>query len=156
MHIIKNLLLTNKPQNCLEVGSAIGYSIIFQASIINNRGGKIIGFEISTNSYRQALNNVFRSNLNNILLINYNFTKFPINQIINDIDFIFIDARKAEYLDCLLKIMPYLKEGSLVVFDDVMQFKDKIHNLYSFIKKNQLIYEIISSEKSDGILIIYF
>ncbi|MBS8122338.1 O-methyltransferase [Candidatus Vampirococcus lugosii] len=152
---IVNLLNTYKPKNCLEIGTSIGYSIILQASIIQNRNGNIYGFEISKNTYKQTLDNINKSKLKNIVLYNFDFLKFPFKKVIREIDFVFIDAKKADYYKYLKLVLKIVNKNSIILLDDVIKFNDKMTTLYEFIKKNQLNYKIFQIDKNDGVMIIY-
>lgn len=52
---LKEQLLRYKPRYCLEIGSAIGYSTIFIASLMKERNGQVISFEVSYPAYLESL-----------------------------------------------------------------------------------------------------
>ena len=50
---LAKLLQKYKPKTCVEIGGAVGYSGIFMAEIIKQRGGNLYSFEISYPGYRE-------------------------------------------------------------------------------------------------------
>lgn len=63
---------------------------------------------------------------------------------------------KREYLDYLLLSLPKMTPDALIVIDDVEKFKDKMENLYDFLDRNDIEYNICSTDPDDGIMIIHF
>ena len=155
LYYLKQIITTHKPKHCLEVWSAVWYSLINIASEINNRWGKIIWLEISFPSYKTALSNINHSWLTNINLYNMDFMEFPINKlIINKLDFVFIDAMKKQYLDYLYLILPFMAKNSIIIMDDVIKFKHRMNQLYIFLEKNQINYSLNKIDDDDGIITI--
>ena len=151
---IKRILNKYKPKNCLEIWSAIGYSSIFIASNINIRSGKLIWFEISYPSYKEGLYNIHKAWLNNLTLFNLNFSKISLENFHNKkFDFVFIDAKKNDYLIFLKKIHQNLSENCILIFDDVIKYKNKINWVYSFLKKMQMNFQILQLDDDDWICI---
>ena len=69
-------------------------------------------------------------------------------------DFIYIDAMKKEYLAYLLLILPKMTTDAMIVIDDVVKFRDKMEDLYDFLDRNHIEYNICSTDPDDGIMII--
>lgn len=152
---ITNVLNKYRPKNCLEIWWCIAYSTIFIASTIQDRSWKISSFEISYPSYKEWLNNIRNSKLFNINFYNWDFSKFPIKKLTSQkYDFVFIDAMKKEYLKYFKSIRHLLSDNCILIFDDVIKFDYKMEDLYEFLKKNQLNYEIIKLDEDDWILVI--
>jgi len=62
---------------------------------------------------------------------------------------------KKEYLKYFKSIRHLLGDNCILIFDDVIKFDYKMKDLYEFLKKNQLNYEVIKLDKDDGVLIIF-
>jgi predicted O-methyltransferase YrrM len=149
-------LLEYKPLNCLEIWSAVAYSTIYIASIVDKWNGNIISFEISYPAYKEWLNNIHNNNMFNIRTYNFDFLSIDISRIVwSKLDFVFIDAMKKQYLDYFNMLIPYLQKWSIVLFDDVIKFKNKMKPLYLFLENNQLNYKIFELDEDDWVLIIY-
>ena len=63
---------------------------------------------------------------------------------------------KREYLDYLILSLPKMTHDAIIVIDDVIKFYDKMKNLYDFLDRNDIEYNICSTDPDDGIMIIYF
>lgn len=154
---IHKTLEKEKSTNCVEIWSAIGYSIVSTARTIQKRWGKITWFEISFPSYKEAINNIYNFEIYNAKLYNIDFLKIPLNKIFNErVDFLFVDWRKKDYLKYLLKIYPFLAKWANIIFDDVIMFQNKMQDLYDFLKKHNINYQIQKTEFKDGLLYLKF
>ena len=153
---IINLLEEKKPTNILEIWSAVWYSGLIMANTTKKRNGKVYSFEISSSSYLKAIQNRRTFKIWNIYFYNADFLKINLNKIINTfVDFVFIDWMKRSYLKYFLKSINHsLKGKTTFIFDDVIKYKSKLKDLYKFLEKNQIKYEIKKLDKDDGILII--
>lgn len=153
MKFMKKQLNKFQPKNCLEIWSAIWYSSLFIAQEIQNWWWKIIGFEISYPTYKEALSNLFEAKQNNLTIYNCDFSKIQTDSLVSNwLDFVFIDARKKDYLEYFLSIQKHLWPECIIIFDDVIKFKDKMADLYEFLEKNQLNHKILQLDKDDWVL----
>lgn len=153
---LESLLNEYKPKECLEIGGCIWYSGIFMSNIIKRRWWRLISFEISYPSYKQALKNITSMSVNNFTIYNLDFALTPLNKLIerSKLDFVFIDAMKKDYLRYYLKTVPFMSKNCIVIFDDVIKYSIKMKNLYRFLEKNQLNYEILQLDQDDWIIIV--
>lgn len=68
--------------------------------------------------------------------ISYWLMKFLIKLFSNKlkvIDFVFIDWKKAEYLEYLNLVKQFLHKNAVVILDDVVKYKDKMPDFYQYI-----------------------
>lgn len=72
----------------------------------------------------------------------------------NYFDCVYIDAMKKEYLQYLLLLLPKMTPDALIVIDDVVKFRDKMEDLYNFLDRNHIEYNICSTDPDDGIMIL--
>lgn len=153
---IESILNQYKPKKCLEVGGCIWYSWIFMSNIINSRWWRLISFEISYPSYKQALKNISSMSVNNFTIYNLDFALTPLNKLIKrwELDFVFIDAMKKDYLRYYLKLRQFMAKNCIVIFDDVIKYSIKMKNLYRFLEKNQMNYKLLKLDEDDGIIIV--
>ncbi len=151
---LNDFLIRKKPKNILEIWSAIWYSTIFQASIIQKRDARLYWFEISKNAYKQALDNINKSKLWNINIYNFDFLRFPLKKVLKKADFVFVDAQKTDYKKYLEKLINTYKENFSIIMDDVYKFEYKMTTLYEFVEKNQLNYKLYKLDNDDWIMLI--
>ncbi|MDR2415199.1 MAG: class I SAM-dependent methyltransferase [Candidatus Peribacteria bacterium] len=152
---LEQLLAVKQPKYVLEIGAAVGYSSIVIAKALQTRGGKIASFEISYPAYLEALKNIKEANITNVLLYPFDInTIHPEKFFAEKFDFVFIDAQKSQYGDYMQKIQPYLCPKTTLLLDDVIKYQNKLTSLYSFLKKNQINYEIFPTEPGDGVMLI--
>lgn len=152
--IIEDLLDELKPNTCLEIGSAIGYSTICIAQKIQSWGWRITSFECSFPSYMKAIDAIKDSRLSNIVLYKGKFLKFRSSILPQEIDFLFIDAKKVEYVDYYITCKPLLSPSAVVVFDDVIRYQKKIEWLFDYLEVQWADFEIIQNTEDDWILVI--
>lgn len=82
------------------------------------------------------------------------FLKFWSHILPDQIDFLFIDAEKASYLKYYLKCLPSLHSQSVVLFDDIIKYKQKTADLIQYLKKNEIDFERKQLTEDDGVIII--
>lgn len=98
-NILQEILEKYQPKNCLEIGSAVGYSGIFMANLIQKRGGSLTTFEVAYPAYLEAQYHARQCNLTNVKWYPFDLTKIEDTSHIlpKQCDFVFIDAQKSQY-----------------------------------------------------------
>ena len=155
--ILLKILTTYKPQTCLEIGSAIGYSGIFIANTIKQWWGNLTSFEVAYPSYLEAQYHARQTKTANVKRYPFDLTKIEdtSNILPKQCDFVFIDAQKSQYWIYMEKIQENLSSENIIVLDDIIKYHTKLTWLYEFLDKNQINYEILNSEEWDGMMIIH-
>lgn len=94
----------------LELGTANGYSTIYLASAVEDRGGSVLTVETKRDAYLEAKENlkVFREI---VTLVRSDAKEFIRSLEDFTFDFIFIDAQKTETLGYFLGVRKHLKKG---------------------------------------------
>ena len=69
-------------------------------------------------------------------------------------DFVFVDAQKAEYGAYLAKIENVIDKKTVIIIDDVIKYHHKLVSLYSYLEKKQINYTIVKLDPDDGVMII--
>ena len=119
---IKTILISQKPESILEIGSAIGYSALVFDKYTN---ADITTIELDKKTSDIAKNNFNKYNAE-IKLINDDAQK-ALNNISQGFDFVFIDANKASYIDYFEKTSKLLNPGGIIIADNVL-FKGMVLN----------------------------
>ncbi|MFO3716221.1 O-methyltransferase [Anaerococcus cruorum] len=119
---IKTILISKKPKNILEIGSAIGYSaLVFDKYTTAD----ITTIELDKSTANKVCENFKKYNAN-IKIINDDAQK-ALNNINQGFDFVFIDANKAHYIDYFKKTAKLLNDGGIIIADNVL-FKGMVLN----------------------------
>jgi len=139
-----NLLVNiKKPENILEVGTAIGYSTIWMARALNS-GAKITTIELLPKRFNKALDNFRKAQvIDKIKGINGD-AKEVVSQLIETYDFIFLDAAKGQYPEFLNLARRLLKPGGLLVADNVLLNGWVINLKYPERRKKTMVYRMRS------------
>lgn len=120
MKFLLQLIQMTKPENILEIGTAIGYSALRMHDVATE--ANIITVEKNEQIVQVAKNNISQyAKNNNIKIITGDaleiIERFPIEELF---DFVFIDAAKSQYNNYFSAIDPLLKKGGLIVADNVL------------------------------------
>ncbi len=128
---LTNFIATNKVENVLEVGTAIGYSAIMMA--LSNPNVKITTIERDKDRYLEAVKNVKKFSLENrITLI---FKDALETSIDGKFDVIFLDAAKGQNIHFFEKFEKNLVEGGTIITDN-MNFHGLVGNENETMSRN--------------------
>ena len=152
---IINRLERNQPKRVLEIWSAVWYSSIVISQTISKRWGTLTSFEISYPAYLEALKNIEKAEISNVVLYPFDINEISLEKFFSQkFDAAFIDAQKSQYWDYLQKIRSHLAPENTLLLDDVIKYQNKLTWLYQFLEKMQINYEIFDTEPGDGVMLI--
>jgi len=132
--MLDTLIRIAAPRSILEIGTAIGYSAIFFATV--SKAASITTIEISGKMYEEAMLNIRDSGLSQRIDAVQGDALDVLTEIGGNYDMIFIDASKGHYREffdlCLKKSVP----GTIIVSDNILfrgitasdEFLDKRRN----------------------------
>lgn len=131
------LVKVKKAKNILEVGMSNGYSTVWLATAAGNKG-KITTIERDELKIEEAEDNFKRAGLSNITILKGDAVKLTKN-LSEKYDFVFLDATKKEYITYLKNIINNgnLEEGAIITADDVVIFRDKVHEFLKFLREDK-------------------
>lgn len=153
--LLQKQLLASRPKHCIEIGSAVWYSTIFIASLMQSWNGLVSSFEIAYPSYLEALMHIKESGLFNISLYPFDISTSDVRKFVaKKWDFFFIDWQKSQYWEYMQLIENIKEENNQIILDDVLRFVNKLDWLYEYISKNQINYQIIDTEEWDWVMLI--
>lgn len=164
------LMKIHRPQQILEVGTAIGYSAILMA-LEDPQIKQIITFERNPVMYRQALVNIQRFELEAVIKVQFGDVATQYDQFQKDqFDLIFLDGAKSKYLSQFQHLIVNLKPSGIMIIDDVFQGGDTFRAITQIKHRNkgihrhlnQLLTEALNQKKyistllplGDGILML--
>ncbi|MCL2065121.1 MAG: class I SAM-dependent methyltransferase [Candidatus Cloacimonetes bacterium] len=146
--LLSFLVLIKKPKIILELGTSNGFSTFYMAI---HKSSKIITIDVE--KARQDLAKINLNIFENIEFISERIEDY-IPKINYEIDFLFIDANKPNYLKYLQILEKKLTNGAIIVADNIDSHKTtKIYNDYV---KNSKTYTTIHLSIDSGLLISYF
>ncbi len=113
------LLNEEKAATLLEIGSAIGYSAM---RLVTNVDQMIVEtIELDDERYQEAKENIEKYKLKDRIHLHHdNALTFDESRLVlKSYDALFIDAAKAQYQRFFEKYIPYIKEGGIVIVDNL-------------------------------------
>ncbi len=128
LDLILLILKLKKPNQILEIGTAIGYSAINFSKYLNGEGSHILSIEKSKEMYDIALKNISDMCLDDkISVVNEDATIFleTLDEKSKTYDVIFIDAAKGQYPVFLKNALRLIKKGGIIIADNVY-FKGRV------------------------------
>lgn len=140
--VLRFLLRTRRPQQILEVGTAVGYSSLFMASCLPE-GSRITTIEKVPMRYEQAQKNFARYDKKNQITLEIGDAAevlVQLNQRKKKFDFIFMDAAKGQYLNFLPDIMELLNVGGILVSDNTLHDGDVLESRYAVTRRDRTIH----------------
>ena len=140
INLLQTLIQMNKPKRILEVGAAVGFSACLMAR----------------NAGKDALITTIENYEPRIPIANANFKRAGYDKQITllagdameilptlegSFDFIFMDAAKGQYINFWPEIKRLIREGGVVVTDNVLQDGDIIESRYAITRRNRTIHK---------------
>lgn len=120
---LQSMIYSLNAKFVIEFGTLFGYSSIGMASAMQS-DSKLITLEINEKHYELSKQNIVNSGLSNIIEIRnqsgieflntYNFTQ--------EIDLVFADADKNNYINYLDLTLPHLRKGGMFIADNAFAF----------------------------------
>lgn len=121
------LVKEHQPSRVVEVGAAIGYSTILLAHGASENGrGQVTTIEIRADAAEETRRNLARAGLASLVSVMLGDATEVLHALTLPIDFLFLDAEKAHYIDYFKAAEPHLVEGAVLVADNVGRFPDQM------------------------------
>ncbi len=150
---LKQIICEKNPKHLLEIGTANGYSALHFATAIAD-DSDITTIEQAWNMHIDAVTSFKNCKLKNIHAI-WGDAKSVIPSLADAFfDLVYIDAMKKEYLQYLLLILPKCTPDGIIVIDDVEKFRDKMQDLYDYLDREHIPYQLEKTDIDDSIMII--
>ena len=106
-----DLIIENKYQKALEIGTSTGHSGIWIAWALSKTGGKLITVEISERRHREALENFKDAGLSEFIDARLADAHELVPKLKGPFDFVFSDADKHWYKNYFIAVDPKLVVG---------------------------------------------
>lgn len=151
---LRDLIKIKKPNRLLEIGTANAFSTINMAIECETYGWQIDTIEFSERAYKIAQTNIKETWLDNTIT-QFNWNALDVIPKLSEwYDFIFIDGMKRRTKDFFTLSYPLLNTWWIIIIDDVILFKEKMLDLYDYLEKESIIYNVIPIDVNDGVIMI--
>jgi len=130
--VLVRIVQSQNPQRILEIGTLVGYSAILMAKHLP-QGAKIVSIEVDKDSAGQARKNISEAQLEEKIELIVGDARREIKKLKEKFDVLFLDAAKEQYLKLA---EPKLKEGAIVVADNVKIFKDDMADFLEYVRQS--------------------
>jgi predicted O-methyltransferase YrrM len=115
-----NLLIrTMGAKNIVEVGTSIGYTALWLGEAARATGGHVIGMEAIAAKHQQAVDNLARAGLSNVVEVRLGDAKAIVRELTGPLDLVFVDAWKEDYIAYFDTLLPKLRVGGCIVADNI-------------------------------------
>ena len=126
---MRMLLALKQPKRILEVGTAVGFSTLLMCEY-GPEDMEIVTIENFRRAGRESQITLLEGDAGEIL-----------KNLTGTFDMIFMDAAKGQYIHWLPDVLRLMKEGSVLVSDNVLQEGDIIESHYLVERRNRTIYK---------------
>jgi predicted O-methyltransferase YrrM len=140
------LLQIVKPQSILEVGTAVGYSTLVIADVLNEVWSRndwhIDTCELDESRIKEALANFSNSPYEEHITLLEGDAASTLKSIIDKTyDFIFIDAAKAQYMTYLEESIRLSHKGTVIITDNILAEGDVLESHFLVEKRDRTIHD---------------
>ena len=119
----------------VEFGTSFGVSTIyFAAAMKDNGGGLVIGSELEQSKVAKAKQHLAEAGLSQFAEIRAGDAIQTLSDVGGKIDLLFLNGWKLMYPDVLKLVMPNLRQGAVVLADDVTLFPDDVASYLAFVR----------------------
>ena len=137
---LRLLLTMQKPMRILEVGTAVGFSAILMAEY-GPKDCQIVTIENYDKRIPIAKNNFKRAGKESQITLLEGDAAEVLPTLKDPFDLIFMDAAKGQYIHFLPEVFRLLKNGGVLVSDNVLQDGDIIESHFILERRNRTIYK---------------
>ncbi len=136
--LLNRMIAFYKAHSVLELGTSLGITTAYMASVP--------GVEVQTMEGATGIAKVAEQNFNSLALSNIRITNGNFDDTLSAVlqegtfDFIFIDGnhRKEPTLDYFQKMLSYIKENTIIVFDDI-HWSTEMEEAWKIIQQHEAI-----------------
>lgn len=139
---LKSLLLMKRPKRILEVGTAVGYSAILMAEVLQKQT-HIYTLERSEERIAKARKNLQMAQMTDCIQLMEGDATTNLELLIAEgkkFDFIFMDAAKAQYIVWLPLILQLLDKEGVLLSDNVLQDGNIVESRFVIERRDRTIH----------------
>ncbi len=136
---MKTMLLIQRPQQILEVGTAVGFSAIYMSQFLPENG-HITTIEKWEPRIAKAKENFKRASKEDCITLLEGDAADVLKQLQGSYDLIFMDAAKGQYIHFLPDVIRLLRKGGVLISDNVLQDGEVLDSKYVVERRNRTIH----------------
>ncbi|PHU35147.1 O-methyltransferase [Pseudobutyrivibrio ruminis] len=140
VNILQLLIKMNQPKTILEVGAAVGFSANLMAEAAGD-DVRITTIENYEPRIPIANANFKRTGRDNQITLLEGDAMEILPTLEGPFDFIFMDAAKGQYINFWPEIKRLIRDGGVVVTDNVLQDGDIIESRFAITRRNRTIHK---------------
>lgn len=137
---LKMILELKQPEQILEVGTAVGFSAVLMAEY-NPKPCRITTIENYKKRIPIARENFKRAGKEEQIVLLEGDAAEVLKTLKEPYDMIFMDAAKGQYLNFLPDILRVLKDGGILISDNVLQDGDIVESRFAVTRRNRTIHK---------------
>ena len=137
--LLRTLIVVNRPERILEVGTAVGFSALCMSEYAPE-GCQITTIEKYEKRIPVALENFRRFGKSGCIQLLAEDAAVALKKLKGSYDFIFMDAAKGQYMNFLPDVLRLLRTGGLMVSDNVLQDGDILESRYAVTRRDRTIH----------------
>lgn len=138
-NLLRFLMAAHRPQRILEIGTAVGFSALLMSEYAPE-GCRITTIEKYEKRIPVARENFRRAGKEETITLLEGDAAELLRTLEDTYDFIFMDAAKGQYLHFLPDAVRLLREGGLLVSDNVLQDGDVLESRFAVTRRNRTIH----------------
>jgi predicted O-methyltransferase YrrM len=132
LYLIARSLRANR---IVEFGTSFGISTTYLAAAVkDNGGGVVIGSELEPTKVGTARRNLEEAGLSKLVEIREGDAQETLQEPGGIIDMVLLDGFKGLYLPMLKMLTPHLRQGAVVVGDNIFTFRRALSPYVSFVQ----------------------
>lgn len=152
--VLHDLIVQNKYQSALEIGTSTGHSTIWIAWALSKTGGKLITIEIDEERHKEAMENLKAVGLSEFVDARLANAHELVKTLKGPFDFVFSDADKGWYTQYFKDVEPKLSAGGCFTAHNVNNNFGGIREFMDYVR-SRTNFETTLAGLNDGISVSY-
>ncbi len=137
---IQVMLQISRPERILEIGSGVGYSAVFMAHCCEGRCA-ITTIERDAERAAKARENIHLSPYGSSITLLEGDALEIMKDLQGEVDMIFMDAAKGQYIHFLPDSLRLLRRGGLLITDNVLREGDILESRFAVERRDRTIHK---------------
>jgi predicted O-methyltransferase YrrM len=133
--LLNTLLRATGARRVLEIGGSMGYSTVWQGEAVEANGGKLTTLERVPSKVAILKERVVQAELGNTVEIIEGDATEIVGRLDGPFDFVLIDAWKADYPAYFDAVFPKLRNGGLIVADNILRPEPPDAGIQEYVRK---------------------